>query len=71
MLKNDEADVVIAGGPVRAVMEAVGVTDILSKSLGTKNSINIVKAVFSGFESIMDAKKIAADRGKTLKDIWG
>ena len=52
-------------------MEAVGVTDILSKSLGTKNSINIVKAVFSGFESIMDAKKIAADRGKTLKDIWG
>ncbi len=62
---------VIAGGPVRAVMEAVGVTDILSKSLGTKNSINIVKAVFSGFENIMDAKKIANDRGKTLKDMWG
>ena len=61
---------VIAGGPVRAVMEAVGVTDILSKSLGTKNSINIVKAVFSGFENIMDAKKIAAGRGKTLKDMW-
>ncbi len=61
---------VIAGGPVRAVMEAVGVHDILSKSLGSKNSINIVKAVFSGLENLMDAKKIANDRGKTLKDMW-
>lgn len=62
---------VIAGGPVRAVMEAVGINDILSKSLGSKNSMNIVKAVFSGFENLMDAKKVAADRGKTLKDVWG
>ncbi len=62
---------VIAGGPVRAVMDAVGVHDILSKSLGSKNSINIVKAVFAGFSEIMDAKKVAHDRGKTLNEMWG
>ena len=62
---------VIAGGPVRAVMDAVGIHDILSKSLGSKNSINIVKAVFAGFSEIMDAKKVAHDRGKTINDMWG
>ena len=62
---------VIAGGPVRAVMDAVGIHDILSKSLGSKNSINIVKAIFSGFSNLMDAKKVAADRGKIIKDMWG
>jgi len=61
---------VIAGGPVRAVMDACGIHDILSKSLGSQNTMNIVKAVFAGFESIMDAKKIAADRGKTLQEMW-
>ncbi len=62
---------VIAGGPVRAVMDAVGIHDILSKSLGSKNSINIVKAVFAGFSEIMDAKKVAQDRGKSINDMWG
>lgn len=62
---------VIAGGAVRAVMDAVGINDILSKSLGSKNSINIVKAIFNGLEQIMDAKKVAVDRGKTIKDMWG
>jgi len=62
---------VIAGGAVRAVMDAVGIHDILSKSLGSKNSINIVKAIFNGLEQIMDAKKVATDRGKTIKDMWG
>jgi len=61
---------VIAGGPVRAVMDACGIHDILSKSLGSQNTMNIVKAVFSGFEEIMDAKKVAADRGKTLQEMW-
>lgn len=61
---------VIAGGPVRAVMDACGIHDILSKSLGSQNTMNIVKAVFAGFEGIMDAKKIAADRGKTLQEMW-
>jgi small subunit ribosomal protein S5 len=62
---------VIAGGAVRAVMDAVGINDILSKSLGSKNSINIVKAIFNGFDQLMDAKKVATDRGKTIKDMWG
>jgi small subunit ribosomal protein S5 len=62
---------VIAGGPVRAVMDAVGIHDILSKSLGSKNSVNVVKAVFEGFSEIMDAKKVAHDRGKIISDMWG
>ncbi len=62
---------IIAGGPVRAVMEAAGIKDILSKSLGSANSMNIVKAVFEGFDRLMDAKVTAANRGKTLKEFWG
>ena len=62
---------VIAGGPVRAVMEASGINDVLSKSLGSDNSINIVKAVFNGLERMMDAKEIARNRGKVLSDMWG
>jgi small subunit ribosomal protein S5 len=62
---------VIAGGPVRAIMEVGGVNDILTKSLGSKNSINVVKAVFNGLESLMDARSIARNRGKSLKELWG
>jgi small subunit ribosomal protein S5 len=62
---------IIAGGPVRAVMEAAGIKDILSKSLGSANSMNIVKAVFEGFDRLMDARVAAAKRGKTLNEFWG
>ncbi len=62
---------IIAGGPVRAVMEVVGVSDILSKSLGSANAVNIVKAVFTGFDMLLDAKQVAFNRGKTLKELWG
>jgi len=62
---------VIAGGPVRAVMDAVGIQNILSKSLGSKNAMNILKAVFNGLENIMVAKKIASGRGKTINEMWG
>jgi len=62
---------IIAGGPVRAVMEAAGVKDILSKSLGSENSMNIVKAVFRAMEKLMDAKTVAARRGKPLSEMWG
>ena len=62
---------IIAGGPVRAVMEAAGISDILSKSLGSDNSMNIVKAVFGGLESILDARKVAKARGKTVSEMWG
>jgi small subunit ribosomal protein S5 len=62
---------IIAGGPVRAVMEAAGVKDILSKSLGSENSMNIVKASFKALEQLMDARAMAASRGKTLAEFWG
>lgn len=62
---------VIAGGPVRSIMDACGVHDIMSKSLGSKNTMNIVKAVFAGFDEIMDAREIAANRGKSLNEMWG
>jgi len=62
---------IIAGGPVRAVMDVCGITDVLSKSLGSQNAMNIVKAVMSGLESVMDAKIVAAGRGKTLNELWG
>jgi small subunit ribosomal protein S5 len=62
---------IIAGGPVRAVMEAAGVHDVLSKSLGSQNPINIVKAVFQGFDEMMDAKVIARNRGKSIQELWG
>jgi small subunit ribosomal protein S5 len=62
---------IIAGGPVRAVMDAAGVKDILSKSLGSENSMNIVKAVFKAIEKLMDAKTVAARRGKPLSEMWG
>ena len=62
---------IIAGGPVRAVMEVGGINDILSKSLGAKNTMNILKAAFNGLESLLDAKEVARERGKTLKELWG
>lgn len=62
---------IIAGGPVRAIMEVAGINDIMSKSLGSKNTINIVKSVFQGFEQIVDPRVVAANRGKSLKELWG
>ncbi len=62
---------VIAGGAVRHVMDACGIKDVLSKSLGSKNSINTVKATFVALESLFDAKKLAKSRGKSLNEMWG
>ncbi|MBO4759287.1 MAG: 30S ribosomal protein S5 [Spirochaetaceae bacterium] len=62
---------IIAGGAVRAVMEAVGVTDVLSKSLGSNSSVNVVRATFEAINSLMDAKVVAKNRGKSLEDMWG
>lgn len=62
---------IIAGGAVRAVMEAGGVTDIVAKSLGARTSVNVVRAVFAGIGGIMDARAVAKNRGKALKDMWG
>lgn len=62
---------IIAGGPVRAIMEAGGINDIMCKSLGSKNTMNILKATFNGLSNIMDAKVIAANRGKKISEMWG
>jgi small subunit ribosomal protein S5 len=62
---------IIAGGAVRAIMEAGGISDILAKTVGSRTSINVIRAVFNGIESIMDARVVAHNRGKALKDMWG
>jgi len=62
---------IIAGGPVRAIMEAGGITDIMAKSLGSRTSINVIRAVFEGIQKIGDARVVAHNRGKALKDMWG
>ena len=62
---------IIAGGPVRAIMEAGGVTDVLSKSIGARSQYNVVKATFACIEQMMDPRKIAKTRGKAVKDMWG
>ena len=61
----------IAGGAVRAVLEAAGATDVLSKSLGSSSSVNVIRATFEAIKKLMDAKAVAKNRGKTLKDLWG
>ncbi len=60
---------VIAGGPVRAVLEAAGVTDVLTKSLGTNNPVNVARATFDGLENLVTAYEVAAERGATLEQL--
>ncbi|MEI8222347.1 MAG: 30S ribosomal protein S5 [Actinomycetes bacterium] len=60
---------VIAGGPVRAVLECAGITDVLTKSLGSANPINMVHATAQALKDLEDPASIAARRGKSLEDV--
>ena len=71
MMPAEEGTGVIAGGPVRAVMEAVGITNIRTKSHGTNNPINCVKAALAGLKMLRTAEQIAAIRGKSVEEING
>ena len=61
---------IIAGAPVRAVMEQVGVNNILTKRYGSSNPMNIVRATINALENLQDAVKIANKRGIKIKDIF-
>lgn len=62
---------VIAGGPVRAVLEVAGVKDIRTKALRSNNPYNVVRATVQGLASLRTAEEVAAVRGKTVKEIVG
>ncbi|MDA9806937.1 30S ribosomal protein S5 [Alphaproteobacteria bacterium] len=62
---------IIAGGPMRAVFEILGVQDVVAKSIGTSNPHNMIKATFDAFNSMNSPRNIANKRGKKVADIFG
>ena len=62
---------VIAGGPMRAIFETLGVQDIVTKSIGTSNPHNMIKATFAALENLMSPRQVAAKRNKKVGDIIG
>ncbi len=72
ILRSAEAGTgIIAGGPMRAVFEALGMGDVVAKSLGSRNPHNMVKATFAGLERCASPRSVASRRGKKVSDILG
>ncbi|MCR6497206.1 30S ribosomal protein S5 [Thermomonas sp. S9] len=69
MQPASEGTGVIAGGAMRAVLEAVGVKNVLAKAVGSRNPINLVRATVKGLEAMHSPAKIAAKRGKKVEDL--
>ena len=71
MQPASEGTGIIAGGAMRALFEAVGVRDVLAKTIGSPNPINVVRATFQGLTDMSSPEAIAAKRGKTVEEILG
>ena len=71
MMPAPEGTGVIAGGPVRAVLEAVGIKNIVTKSIGSNNKINVVRATLDGLRQMRSAEQVAKLRGKTVEELLG
>ncbi len=71
MQPASEGTGIIAGGPMRAVFEVAGVHNVLAKSIGTTNPINVVRATVNALKSIASPETIAAKRGKSVEEIMG
>ena len=71
LIPAPEGTGVIAGGPVRDVLEAAGISDIVTKSIGTNNKINVARATMQGLSQLRSAEEVARLRGKTVEEILG
>jgi small subunit ribosomal protein S5 len=71
MQPASEGTGIIAGGPMRAVFEVVGVSNVLAKCLGSTNPYNVVRATLNGLQAMNSPAEIAAKRGKTVEELMG
>ena len=71
MLPAPEGTGVIAGGPVRDVLEACGIKNIVTKSIGSNNKINVVRATLEGLKQMRSAEQVAKLRGKSVEELLG
>jgi small subunit ribosomal protein S5 len=71
MQPASEGTGVIAGGAMRAVLEVVGVKNVLAKAVGSRNPINLVRATINGLQAMVSPDRIASKRGKTVEEVLG